>query len=353
MSRTEEVGDRWLVAIPDKFRGTLTAHEAASAMAEAGTSMHWPSRQCPLSDGGDGLVDVLRAGGGETRSVVVEGPHGAPVEADWLLYDDLAVVEMARASGLALAGGAEANDVLGATTRGTGELIVDAARTLRGSGEPSPGQRIVVGLGGSATTDGGLGAMMAIEEAGGLAGVELIGACDVAVGFDEAVTTFARQKGATDQQLQALAERFDRLISDYRDRFGIDVRDVVGAGAAGGLGAAIALLGGQLRSGYEIVADLVGLDAALVGATVVVTGEGSFDRTSFAGKVVGSVLGEAVSRGLSCLVIAGRVDGVARERAEGLGAHVISLADRFGELRSLADTRACIVEAVADYLANY
>jgi len=344
-----------LLAVPDKFRGTVTAHEAARAIAEAGAAQGWETDESPLSDGGDGLIEVLRPFGGERRSAVVEGPNGATLQAEWLLFDGLAVVEMARASGLALVGGAEGNDVMGATTRGTGQLIAEAVRCLGDGPRPRPGQRhrIVVGLGGSATTDGGLGAISAIEEAGGLGGIDLIGACDVQVGFDEAVTQFSRQKGATDEQLVELADRFARLAQLYRDRFGLDVTTMAGAGAAGGLGAAIAALGGRLRSGFEIVAGMVGLDRKLAEHPVVVTGEGSLDLGSFAGKVVGSVIERAADSGLACLVIAGQADVAARRRAEGLGARVVSLADLFGVTRSMSDTRACITDATAGYLARY
>ena len=125
-----------LLAAPDKFRGTITAAQAAEAIAAAGSARGWKVRQVPLSDGGEGFLDALSSLGGTRRQVEVEGPLGAPVTAQWLQVGNLAVIEMAQASGLMLAGGAQGNDAWSATTRGTGELIVAAARQLRR--EPSP-----------------------------------------------------------------------------------------------------------------------------------------------------------------------------------------------------------------------
>jgi glycerate kinase len=257
----------------------------------------------------------------------------------------LAVVEMARASGLVLAGGAEGNDPMAATTRGTGQLVAAIARSMA-----STGGTIVVGLGGSATTDGGLGALQAIVDAGGLHGVDLVGACDVKVGFVDAATRFGAQKGADDGQIRQLEERLRQVAARYRAEFGVDVLAVEGAGAAGGLGGAIVALGGILRSGYRVVTELLGFADALARAQLVITGEGAFDGTSLAGKVVGSVVGDAGDLGIPSLVIAGRVSEEARSAAEQGGAHVVSLTERFGAARALSDTAACIEEAVADFV---
>ena len=259
---------------------------------------------------------------------------------------------MAQASGLLLAGGAEGNDPLRASTRGTGQLVVAAARSLAAgdrSGETGNGT-VVVGLGGSATTDGGWGAIAAIEEAGGLGGVELVGACDVDVGFVEAAPRFGPQKGADGVQVAMLVERLEGLARRYQDRYGIDVRSVPGAGAAGGLGGAIVALGGRLRSGYRVVSELLGFDDALRACRVVVTGEGAFDETSLLGKVVGSVLADASSAGVPVVIIAGRVSDRAARSATASGATVVSLTERFGPERAFSDTARCIEEAVAECL---
>jgi glycerate kinase len=339
-----------LLAAPDKFRGTATAGQVASAMARGAARLGWSVQQVPLSDGGEGLLDALAGVGDIRERVEVEGPLGRPVVAEWLRIGDVAVVEMAQASGLALAGGAEGNDPMGATTRGTGQLIVAAARRIAATAANSGA--VVVGLGGSATTDGGFGALAAIEEAGGLGDVELVGACDVVVGFLEAPSRFGPQKGADPVQVRELEVRLDDLARTYEGRYGIDVRDVAGTGAAGGLGGAIVALGGHLRSGYEVVSELVGLSAALRRSQMVVTGEGAFDATSLLGKVVGSVVGEATASGIPVMVIAGQVTAEAAEAARTVGASVVSLTERFGPEQAVADTTGCIEQAVAEYLGD-
>ncbi len=282
--------------------------------------------------------------------MAVTGPLGPPVTAAWLRGPDRCVIEMAQASGLALAGGPSGNRPMEATTRGTGQLLVAAARALSAAGSTSGPDRsppvIIVGLGGSATTDGGLGALEVVEDAVGLGQVELVAACDVEVGFLDAARVFAPQKGATPEQVSELTERLDRLADQYEERFGVDVRDLPGAGAAGGLGGAVVALGGRLEPGYRVVAELVGLGRVLQQADLVITGEGALDATSFTGKVVGGVLGDASAIGVPVLVIVGRATADAVDLAGGSGARVISLTDRFGEARAHRDTVGCMEEAV-------
>lgn len=331
-----------LVAAPDKFRGTVTAHEAAGAIAQGASSLGWSVTQVPLSDGGDGLLEAFDSPGSHLETVTVTGPDGAAVAAAWRIEGSLAVVEMARASGLALAGGPKRNDPMLATSRGTGELMVAAATAV------GHGGTVVVGLGGSATTDGGLGALTAVQAAGGLRGVTLIGACDVSIGFLGAATLFAPQKGASGSQVEELDGRLRALADRYQEEFGVDVRTIPGAGAAGGLGGAIVAMGGQLRSGYELVAEFLGLRRSIAQSELVVTGEGALDRNSFSGKVVGGVVDDAARLGVDVLVIAGRVtdDGAAEAVARDLT--VVSLVERFGERRAMKDTWACIASAVAE-----
>jgi glycerate kinase len=341
-----------LVAAPDKFRGTATAGQVAGAIARAGSRLGWSAIRSPLSDGGEGLLEVCHRPGDRVETTEVTGPMGQPVAASWLRGEDRAVIEMALASGLALASGPGDNRPMEATTRGTGQLLVAAARALADVGSGSS-PTIIVGLGGSATTDGGLGALTCIEEAGGLGEVELIAACDVSAGFLDAARIFAPQKGATHQQVAELTDRLGRLAGQYQQRFGIDVRDIPGAGAAGGLGGALAALGGSLRLGYRLVADLVGLQHSLENAELVVTGEGALDATSFDGKVVGGVLGDASALGIPSLVIVGRATTEADGAARGYGARVVSLSDRFGEDRALHDTLACVETAAAESLDSF
>ena len=334
-----------VLAAPDKFRGTATAGQAAAAMARGAGCLGRTVEQLPLADGGEGLLEALAHLGGARVGVEVVGPLGMPVRAEWLDLGPVAVVEMALASGLVLAGGADGNDPVGATSRGTGELIVAAARR-----RPEAPATIVVGLGGSATTDGGRGAVDVVEEAGGLGATELVGACDVDVDFIAAARRFGPQKGADPAQVAALERRLEVVAQQYLDAYGIDVREMEGAGAAGGLGGAIVALGGRLRSGYRVVAELVGLAGLMQRSDLVLTGEGAFDATSLMGKVVGSVLADANALGVPVLVVAGRVDPEAAEAAASTGATVVSLTDRFGAERALGDTEWCIERAVAEAL---
>lgn len=255
------------------------------------------ARELPLADGGEGTLDVLlAASGGERRRSLVSGPLGDPVEAEWaLLPGGTAVVEMARASGLALVG-RERNDPLRATTRGTGELI----RAAAGAGA----RRVLVGVGGSATVDGGLGAVEALGWS--LAGLPVTVACDVETRFVEAAAVFGPQKGAGEQEVRLLTERLETLAGRYRERTGADVARLAGAGAAGGLAGGLAALGATLLPGFDAVADAVGLDAALAEADLVLTGEGRLDASSLAGKVVGGVLARAGGR--RCGVIVGQAE---------------------------------------------
>ena len=334
-----------VVLAPDKFRGTATATGAAAALAAAAVRLGWEATSVPLSDGGEGLLEACAAVCPEELTSMVTGPDGSPVRARWRVGGPVAVVESALASGLVLAGGPEGNDPVAATSRGTGELLVAAAAGV------GPGGTVVVGLGGSATTDGGLGALEAVESAGGLAGVRLVGACDVGIRFVDAAPLFAPQKGADADQVAALTARLEELADRYRARYAVDVRDVAGSGAAGGLGGALAALGADLRSGYALVRDLVGLGRALDATDRVVTGEGELDATSFVGKVVGGVVGDARARGLPTLVVAGRCTDEGAAMAREAGCEVVSLSGRFGPRRAIEETGACLAEVASDWLA--
>ena len=191
-----------VVIAPDKFKGTATATEITRGIAAVVTTCGHTAIGVPMADGGDGTLEAL---GGANRSTVVTGPNGELVEASWRLSQRVAVIEMALASGLVIAGGAENNDPLNATTRGTGELI-DAA-IARGA------QRVIVGLGGSATTDGGLGAIEAIGSPARVAGVQLDVATDVNTLFVDAARVFGPQKGATAAQIAFLEARLRGLPS--------------------------------------------------------------------------------------------------------------------------------------------
>ena len=289
---------------PDKFRGTLTAAGAAEALArgleavEVDRRRFDEVRRVPLADGGEGTLDALLAAqGGSRRRATVTGPLGDPVEAEYgVLPDGTAVVESARASGLALVAGA--NDPLAATSRGTGELIRAAGRGGAG--------RIIVAVGGSAMTDGGLGAVDALGWS--LKGLDVTVACDVTTPFVEAGRVFGPQKGATAAQVALLTRRLERLAEVYQERTGRDVAGLAHAGAAGGLAGGLAALGARLEPGFEVVARAAGFEAALDGVDLVLTGEGRFDRTSLEGKVTGEVLAWAAAEGAALrAVVAGQV----------------------------------------------
>lgn len=304
-------------------------------MAAAAWEAGWDCDEIPMADGGEGTLDAL---GGPNRTTTVTGPLGDPVRAGWR-FGPTAVIEMALASGLALVGGPEGNDPVAASTTGTGELIAAAV--------DAQCKRIIVGLGGSATTDGGLGALRALEPIVRLRSIELVVACDVATRFLEAAEVFSAQKGATPAQTAFLTRRLERLAQVYEAEYGIDVRTLWGGGAAGGLAGGLACAGARLMSGFELVADEVDLYERMTGADLVVTAEGLLDEQSFEGKVVGGVAELAGALGVEVLAVVG--EAVAEVEVPP-GVEVVTLVDRFGPERAHTDTCACITEAVADRL---
>ncbi len=323
---------RVLIAM-DKFRGTVSAHAACAAVANACWELGLDADEAPMSDGGEGLLDVL---GGPNRTAVVTGPLGQPVEAGWRFDAGTAVIEMARASGLELAGGAESNDPMLATTAGTGELIDRAL--------DQGARHIVVGLGGSATTDGGLGALEAMRRPSRLRSVDVEVACDVRTTFVDAAAVFAPQKGARPSQVALLTARLEGLAARYRDEFGVDVTELEGSGAAGGLAGGLAALGATLVPGFELVAAEVELEPRLAAADVVVTGEGHLDAQSLDGKVVGGVLELARAAGKRAIVIVGDADDGVRDHVSAQ-ATVLTLVEREGESRARGEPKGAIERA--------
>lgn len=329
------------VIAPDKMRGTATAAEVAAAAGRAAEAAGWQYRLVPMADGGEGTLDAL---GGPNRTTTVTGPLGDPVDAAWRLDGRTAVVEVARASGLALVGGAEGNDPIGASTAGTGELLAAAV--------DAGASRLLVGLGGSATTDGGLGALRALYPLHRLKGVEIVVLCDVRTSFVDAAEVFAPQKGASPAQVELLRRRLERLADVYLADHGVDVRALEGAGAAGGLAGGLAVAGGRLTGGFDAMADELDLHDLVEGADLVVTAEGFLDEQSFEGKVVGGVAEMAAAAAVPCVAVVGEVvPDLAVEIAAGL--EVVSLVERFGEHRARHDTVSCVQEAVAAVLAAH
>lgn len=326
---------------PDKFRGSATAAEAAEAVAAAALELGWEADLAPMSDGGEGFCSVL---GGRPRPVSAHGPLGAMVEASWYELDRgaTAAVEMAMVAGLSLVGGPDHNDPVNASTVGVGEVIAAAAS--------AGARRVLVGMGGSASTDGGLGAIQALEPLGKLAGISIEVACDVRTRFVDAARLFAPQKGATPAQVRLLTRRLERLVQMYAERYGVDVSNLQGAGAAGGLAGGLAAVGATLTSGFELVAERVELAFRLEGADLVITGEGFVDEASFEGKTVGGVLGLAKQLGVRCAVIAGDV-GVSLEQA-GFDGDSYSLVDAVGEERAFNDTPGALREVSRRLLSS-
>lgn len=329
---------------PDKFRGSLTAPEVVAAARAGAEAVGWDVIGMPLADGGEGMLDAF---GGANRETEVTGPGGTPVTAAWRLGDDgVAVIESAAASGLLLAGGKEGNDPVAATSAGTGELVAAAVR--------AGARRIVVGLGGSAMSDGGRGAVEAVLA--GLEGrrpvdhgVELLAACDVQTAFVDAARVFGPQKGATGDQVVELTGRLFEIQGEYVERFGIDVSQHPGAGAAGGLGGGILALGGTLVPGLQLVADQLGLADAVARADAVVTGEGALDAESFNGKVVGGVVDAAEPYGIPVVVVTGTVRPDAPQ-ARLTRLVVVDLSETFGEKASWEQTADCVTRAVSEQL---
>jgi glycerate kinase len=367
---------RVLIA-PDKFRGTLSARQAADALA-AGWRRRRPADDldlAPIADGGEGTTDaVVSALGGELVRERVHGPLGDPVDAVFGIArtadELLAVVESAAASGLQLLPEGR-RDPRRTSSRGTGELI--AAALARGP------RRCIVGLGGSATNDGGAGTAQALgvrlldatgrDLAGGgaalldlaridasgldprVAGVTFVAATDVdnpMVGPAGASAVYGPQKGATPDDVALLDGALGHLAVVVERDLGVDLRDEPGAGAAGGLGFGLmAFLGARVRSGVDVVAEALDLPRRADAADLVITGEGRFDAQSFRGKAPAGILRLAREAGTPAVVVCGDVEeGLTLERVP-----ILSLVDRFGRDVATEHARRS-VELVAEALAE-
>jgi glycerate kinase len=322
-----------VVVAPDKFKGSCTAREAAGAIV-AGLREAWGDAVeyvvVPLADGGEGTVAAFIDGGASPRAVRVVDALGEPVTATYARDGDTAILEMAAASGLAQLGDRHAPR--DASTYGTGQMIADALA--------SGARRIVVGVGGSATTDGGAGALGALglrflDAAGsplpavpsalaGLAALDVSGldprlsaaslevGCDVEnplLGPAGAAAVYGPQKGASPADVSFLEEVLARFADVATAATGRDLRGLAGSGAAGGLGWGLATFAGaRLAPGFDLVANVVGLAAALRGAAVCFTGEGRIDRQSLEGKVLAGVARLAAAAGVDVVAIGGSVD---------------------------------------------
>jgi glycerate kinase len=351
-----------VVVAPDKFAGTLSAVEAAAAIA-TGWRRRVPDAEIdevPMSDGGPGFVDVLHAAlGGALVAATVSDPYGAPVPATILRVGETAYLESAQAVGLHLTEPAHRRPMV-ATSRGLGELVRAAVE--------DGASRIVVGAGGTGTNDGGAGLLAALGATGeggaldrgpeglaglvavdveparrALAGVALVLASDVEnqlLGLVGATKTFGPQKGLTEEELLVADGRLQRF-AELVDR---KVASSKGAGAAGGIGYALLLLGASRRPGVEVVAEAVDLGGRVHGTDLVITGEGAFDFSSRSGKVPYGVAQVAAEQLVPCIALAGQVLVGSREmRALGLEA-AYSVVGRVGEQRAFAEPAAALAE---------
>lgn len=326
------------VLIPDSFKGTMSSAEICEIMTGAICSVFPDAciRQIPVADGGEGSVDAfLTALGGEKARLRVKGPFGEDMDAYYALIDGggTAVIEMAACAGLPLVEGRA--DPRAATTYGVGQLILDAAR--RGV------EKIIVGLGGSATNDGGCGAAAAagirfagkggaefvptggtlrdigaIDASGfdaALRGVRIITMCDIdnpLHGPEGAAYVFGPQKGADAGMVAFLDDGLKNLDRNLKESLGLDLSQMPGAGAAGGMGVGMAaFFGAELRMGIEIVLDTVKFEEIIAGADMILTGEGKIDGQSLRGKVVIGVARRAKASGIPVVAIVGDIDASA------------------------------------------
>lgn len=283
-----------ILVAPDSFKGTLTSLEVATAIARGLRTGGWEVDLCPVADGGEGtlgaLCHVLEL---EQRTVSASNPLGRPIEAPFGVGENVAVVETAAASGLGLVAEAD-RDPIAASTFGTGELVAAAI--------DAGARTVYLGVGGSATTDGGAGAVQAIRERGGLRGARLVVLCDVRTPFEDAARVFGPQKGADDTQVTQLTARLHELAAAL-DR---DPRGVAMTGAAGGLSGGLwGAVGAELTAGAAFVLDAVQFDRRMQAARAVVTGEGKLDLQSLAGKLVSEIATRARQSGVPCHAIVG------------------------------------------------
>ena len=371
-----------VVIAPDKFKGSLTAVEAANAIA-LGVRDALPDAEivtCPVADGGEGTLDVLEAAGARIVRLTVRGPLDEPVKARYAVLDGTAYVESARACGIEFVDPSP-ETALAAHTWGVGELLGDAL--MHGV------RRLVLTVGGTASTDGGAAMLSALGAGvldafgapvglgGGtlsrvasaeltpvrerLAGVSVAVATDVTnplLGPDGAAAVFGPQKGAGPAEVAALDEALGRWAHALKVGGAPDVTRIPGAGAGGGVAAgAIAGLGATVESGFDLIAGLTGVDQALDGADLVITGEGSLDEQSLNGKAPAGIAARARPRGVPLMALAGRIQldeaGLARlgvVASSALIDHAPSL--DHAQLHAAELLRARAAELVRDWLSR-
>lgn len=350
--------DRKIVIASDSYKGCLSSAEVASAAEEAVLSV-WPDAtvvKLPVADGGEGTADAL-AGclGGLICEAMVSDPLGRPVSARYCVAGRLAVIEVAAACGLTLLKEEERNPLV-ASTLGVGQLMMAAA--AQGCSE------FLVGLGGSATDDGGRGMVECPGFLEAMAGKRIRVACDVDatfVGPHGASRLFSRQKGASEDEVEVLEARLEEWAGEILRRTGVDVRSIPGAGAAGGIGGALkAFLGASLEKGIDMVLDAIGFDGTAAGADLVITGEGRTDFQTAGGKTPLGVLRRAQRLGVPTLLLSGAIedwDSPADPGLQALG-FVATLAvtpDGTSPEEAMRPEKASrnIRKALSDWIANH
>jgi glycerate kinase len=315
---------RTVLIAPDSFKGSLTSVQVARALADGWSRARSDDMVvlCPLADGGEGTLAAIEAAGGWTsRTATVRDPLRRPIDARWLLSEDgaRAVVEMAEASGLSRVTAAE-RDPIGSTSVGTGELV--------GAAIDAGARHVTLGIGGSATTDGGRGLLEGLADGGRrLDGTDLEVACDVSnplLGPTGAAAVYGPQKGATPRDVAELDDRNAAWADELEAREGRRERDTPGAGAAGGVGFALLASQGRFRSfalrpGVELVMEATDFPARLARADLIITGEGRIDAQTGFGKTALGVAKQAAAAGVPCIAVGGGVepDGIAALAAVG------------------------------------
>jgi glycerate kinase len=331
-----------VLVCPDSFKGSFSAVEVAEAIGAGIEEAGGEVELCPVADGGEGTAETVRAAlGGEVRVAPAHDPLGRPIEARFVLVEGgtTAVVDTAAASGLPLVA-ADERDAEAASTRGTGELIAAAVE--------AGARRVLLAAGGSATTDGGTGAIEALRERGCRGGISdatttdgscgrvgdaaLVVLCDVTTRFEDAARVFGPQKGADSAAVRRLTERLGRIAGALpRDPRGLPMTGCAG-GLSGGLWAAF---GAELRPGAEFVLDLLGFAERLAAADLVVTGEGRIDPQSLEGKVVGQIAGRCARARRPLHVLVGE-NALDPEEARRAGIASITEASTLASLRTAA-----------------
>ncbi len=333
-----------VLAAFDSYKGTVSAQAIGRELARALSS--YEVRECPLSDGGEGFLEVLADRFVQVPTVDALGRacFGRLGLRELGVSGVEVILETAQTIGLTQVGGAAGNDPIRADSTGVAILLEEALRRRPAA--------ILIGCGGSAVTDGGLGFIRRMRQRKlATYGVPVRVALDVRTRFTQAGNVFAPQKGAAPKEVELLTARLVALHAWYRRWYGIDLDEYAGTGAAGGLGGALMAFGAVLASGFDEVASRIQLSRQINEADLVLTGEGRLDETSFDGKVVGEVLRLAESQGKQVVVIVGTADSRIVERVRHSGHRVYALSEIFGIERSLANPLQLIGELARSVVA--